>query len=337
MESLIGRTPRVVLDPVFLLEEQSWAALAAGKTGCAGSHVLLYVSHEEYYNAFVRVTGYDPKNRLMVKLTPRPRLDDFFRKRVKLPLTSGPEKFLGLMRMADMVLTTSFHGVAFAIIFRKKFVAFLSGDVGRDSRIVGLLDKLGLKRRIFHEQMTLSDVEEPIGYAAVNDKLRSLRLDSFDFLKKALSIQGETAEKTQMLAPREQCTGCMACFNACPHRAIEFRFDEEGFERPHVREDRCHNCGLCGRACPVLHPFPKENSARMKLLAGVNTDEQILLQSSSGGLFTALAQRILREGGVVFGAAVVGPAEVAHQSVKKEEKLHKLRQSKYVQGRIGRS
>ncbi len=132
-----------------------------------------------------------------------------------------------------------------------------------------------------------------------------------------------------------KCCGCAACANVCPKQCIVLKEDNKGFAYPVVDESNCVNCGLCERVCPVLYPY--ENKTPREVNAVINPDEETRLRSSSGGVFTALAEHILQIGGVVFGAAFDNNWRVHHISIDKVDKLDLLRRSKYVQSRIGQT
>lgn len=131
------------------------------------------------------------------------------------------------------------------------------------------------------------------------------------------------------------CTGCSACFNVCPADAIEFKRDEKGFYKPYVNYDKCIHCKKCDRTCPILNPS-KKDSFKEKLYAAW-ADVKVRLSSSSGGAFTVLAKKILREGGVVFGAAWGDDFAVIHKACDSEVGLAELQKSKYVQSFVGLS
>ena len=135
------------------------------------------------------------------------------------------------------------------------------------------------------------------------------------------------------IADKKQCCGCGACMQICPQNCIELVEDDEGFSYPEVNISRCIACGKCERVCPV----PKKKYDRKLFWVGAAKikNDQIRLQSSSGGVFTALAERTLKRGGIVFGAALDECLEVFHRSVTNPEDLALLRNSKYVQSRIG--
>ncbi len=131
------------------------------------------------------------------------------------------------------------------------------------------------------------------------------------------------------LAPAHLCTGCTACLAVCPASAIRMDADSEGFSYPRIDDARCTRCGLCVKTCPVLRrPPPRQPLA---VYAALSADAALREQSSSGGLFTLLARRILSQDGVVFGAAWGEGWGVAHVSAADEAGLAALRGSKYAQ------
>ena len=99
---------------------------------------------------------------------------------------------------------------------------------------------------------------------------------------------------------KNECCGCHACFNICPKNAIGMIEDEKGFKYPKINENKCINCGLCEKVCPILNKKKITNAP--KAYACVNKDEDIRKSSSSGGIFTLIAEEIINMGGVVFGA-----------------------------------
>ena len=110
--------------------------------------------------------------------------------------------------------------------------------------------------------------------------------------------------------------------------------DDEGFLYPHADESFCIDCGLCEKVCPVINQ--SEPQKPLKVFAAINPDEVIRQQSSSGGIFTAIAESAIAEG-VVFGALFNDKWKVVHDYVERTEDLYKIRGSKYVQSRIGTS
>lgn len=134
---------------------------------------------------------------------------------------------------------------------------------------------------------------------------------------------------------KADCCGCEACVQVCPKRCISFVEDAEGFRYPSVNTDLCVNCSLCEKVCPVINQNNKKEP--LEVFAAKNKNEQDLLLSSSGGIFLILANRILKEGGVVFGARFDEQWNVVHSYSETEEGVRAFMGSKYVQSRIGSS
>lgn len=137
---------------------------------------------------------------------------------------------------------------------------------------------------------------------------------------------------------KKNCNGCKACLNICPKGCIEMHTDEEGFWYPKVEVDKCAGCGLCEAVCPEINVYSKEISyEEAACLAAWNNDEKTREDSSSGGVFTSIAENILSKGGVVFGAGYDETFKVIHKEVSRVEDLKELRGSKYVQSDIGKT
>lgn len=138
-----------------------------------------------------------------------------------------------------------------------------------------------------------------------------------------------------MFIEKNKCCGCGACVNTCPKKCISMQKDNEGFSYPSIDDSVCVKCGLCEKSCPVLNS--SENEERIPDAYAVKIkDTNLRLVSSSGGMFSVLADYILGLGGVVCGAAMTSDCKaVEHIIIDKQEDLFKLRGSKYVQSNIG--
>lgn len=147
------------------------------------------------------------------------------------------------------------------------------------------------------------------------------------------NIKRSVCMKLPILADQLRCTGCGACANVCPVHAISMIPNSEGFLMPHIDGAKCIKCGMCENTCPVLKP-QYINDTNPACYA-VTADDEIRKNSSSGGMFTLIAEEILSRGGVVFGAAWNEQWTVDHISVSSAEQLDKLRVSKYMQSNIG--
>lgn len=132
----------------------------------------------------------------------------------------------------------------------------------------------------------------------------------------------------------ELCTGCSTCSSGCPKQCISMVQDDEGFYRPVVDQAQCIECGICRKLCPINNS-PVDDRKKPLSFAAYSVDEEIRLSSSSGGIFTILAEEIIDRGGVVFGARYDDAFNVEHIVARDKSELLKMRGSKYVQSKIG--
>lgn len=143
-------------------------------------------------------------------------------------------------------------------------------------------------------------------------------------------------ERIILFENKRECCGCGACYNICPQKAISMEEDELGYVYPVIDEAKCVKCGLCKKIC---HYQDNENMQKpIKTLAAANKNEDLLKKVASGGIFSSVAESILEDDGIVFGASMEyknGVLVPMHISVSNKEELLKLQGSKYVQSFIG--
>lgn len=109
--------------------------------------------------------------------------------------------------------------------------------------------------------------------------------------------------------------------------------DNEGFLYPVVDDTICVDCGLCEKVCPVINQ--NEPRKPLKVYAAKNANEEVRLKSSSGGIFSLLAEAVIAEEGVVFGAKFDENWNVVHSWTDTKEGIAAFRGSKYVQSIVG--
>lgn len=135
------------------------------------------------------------------------------------------------------------------------------------------------------------------------------------------------------ITDKKNCCGCAACVQRCPKQCISLKEDGEGFLYPVVDESLCVGCGLCEKVCPIINR--PEKLPVKEVLAVKNRNEDERMASSSGGVFVALAKKVIDQGGVVFGAVFDDNWEVRHTYAESMDGVRPMMGSKYVQSRIG--
>ena len=147
------------------------------------------------------------------------------------------------------------------------------------------------------------------------------------------SVEIEIKSSMIKILNKQDCCVCFSCSQTCTKKCISMLEDKEGFCYPHVNEDVCIDCHLCEKVCPVLHIGNLRKPLRT--YAAKNTDKEVRMASSSGGIFTLLAEMVIAEGGVVFGARFNESWEVVHDYTETKEGLVDFRGSKYMQSVVG--
>ena len=131
----------------------------------------------------------------------------------------------------------------------------------------------------------------------------------------------------------DKCTGCGACIQRCPKGCISWKEKEFGFRYPKIEKENCVNCGLCEKVCPIEKELTILDE--QKAYAVVHKNSEIVAKSTSGGAFTALANFVFAQNGVVYGAAMTDEMQVVHIRTENKNDFAKLRSSKYIQSSTG--
>lgn len=135
-----------------------------------------------------------------------------------------------------------------------------------------------------------------------------------------------------MICSKDKCSGCFACFNVCPKKAISMVEDENGFIYPKIDESKCINCGLCKKVCPSLDDC-KFNST-IKCYACQQKESDKLSKSTSGGLAYIFSEYILNSNGIVYSSVFENGFKIQHVRIDNINDLSNIRGSKYVHSYI---
>lgn len=184
VEKLTGKQPAFVLDPVFLLGEDHWRGLAS-HAGDFGDYALIYFLSNQANSGVVTKEKAKMLGLSTVSIGFSPRdVGKGYTKAYDL----GPKEFISAIADADVVVTNSFHGTCFSIILGKPFYTRIqtSGET-RNQRLISLLEALGLEDRLFtNETAATLELDKPIDYANVKDRLNSLVESSKSYIHECL-------------------------------------------------------------------------------------------------------------------------------------------------------
>lgn len=265
------------------------------------------------------------------------------------------EEWLSALYNANFVITDSCHGASFALIFKKDFVAICNKARGF-SRFASLGRLFKVETHIVSKASDILNNEAalaPVDYEKV-DKIMTTEKDRcYKWLYDVLNCPKKT--ETQLIdenvigniikrkacntvttvLEKEMCVGCGACVSCCPKEAISLEPDKWGYYRSTVDYTKCVQCKKCISVCPALNTVDTSNTITPSCNEFVSSSDELLMKSSSGGVFGTLATMILERGGCVVGAAWADDFSVEHIIIDRLEDLHKLQKSKYLQSYTG--
>lgn len=138
------------------------------------------------------------------------------------------------------------------------------------------------------------------------------------------------------ITAQDMCTGCGACSNICPTNCIKIIENEKsgGFLEPDINYDKCIQCNSCIKICPINNS-PLTKLYTKKAYACINKNSDIRINSTSGGIFFLLADYIIKNNGIVFGAIYDNEMKVIHSHTNNINDIYKFMGSKYVQSFTG--
>lgn len=320
INELTGRESVTVCDPTLLLTEQQWSSVAKEPSE-RKPYLLAYQMVPS--KAFVKfVKDVAKQKNLRVVYIPFP----FGFIKCKMKLNIDPLEWLGLVKNADYIITDSFHGCVFSVIFKKQFIVKIS-QLGE--RIENLLSMLNLQDRVV-TQAAQANLLSNIKYSEVEPLLDEFTNKSEKKLKEIISYFSKL--KTNGILNPSQCTGCLLCKSICTQNAISICRDELGFIYPHVEQDRCINCHDCEQVCSNLSHSNKIHE--QKYYSAINKSFDVIKKSGSGGMFFPLADSFVKSGGVVYGAAYQAEFSLTHQEANDLQGINDLMGTKYVQSQI---
>ena len=131
------------------------------------------------------------------------------------------------------------------------------------------------------------------------------------------------------ICDQKECTGCFACYNICPKKAITMKEGKLGHIYPEIDKDKCIDCNLCQKICPSNKEIQLKEP--LKSYAMKSKNEDIRNKSTSGGAATIFAMNVIKKGGIVYGANNIQNGKFDFIRIKRKEELEKIKGSKYVQ------
>ena len=248
----------------------------------------------------------------------------------------SPESFIDEIADTDLVVTASFRCLALSVIFHKPFIAILTGDHGKDERNLNLLKIVGQESRILNSTMTSEDIRTAIDYDVVDGRFKPHLERSVEYPRRELydepDIPFDSSFLNRHFRMDSRCTGCSACASIYPCRAIAMKRNEEEFLVPSLDPSKCIGCYQCHSVCQV---YSERKSVETQHYYAVKNSDSIRKESSSGGMFTALTEKILKDDGVVCGAAMDATFHVRHIIMTSSVMIAPMRGTYYVQSEIG--
>lgn len=189
IKQLTGRDAKVVCDPTLLLSKNDWDSFLSPEPIIDGNYILVYLlSNSKEHRDYIKKLAKETSCKIVGVLHGAGYIKGDEHYVDEAPAAIGPYDFLNLIKHAKFVCTDSFHGCVFSTIFEKNYYVFKrfsdKDKMSTNSRVVGLLDKLGLLDRLVESYDTICTTS--IDYSKINQKVEEFRNDSLAFLSDSL-------------------------------------------------------------------------------------------------------------------------------------------------------
>lgn len=330
IRNICDKEAQVVLDPTLLLSKSEWNKKFKLDSFNIekGSYILCYFLGEQskYYKiANILAKKYNKK----IILIPG-KYKDYTKKKYDVSNPS-PEEFLKLIYNAYIVITDSFHGTIFSINFNVPFISlkrFKDNSSSQNSRIYNILKKMNLENRLYNDNLKyyLKNIE--IDFKESNLILDNQRKNSINYLLESIKKENK---KNKEFRITNLCVGCGMCVSVCPKNCITIKKNSEGFFNYSIDFNKCIGCGNCKRVCGQLN-YDIPSIKTSKLYSAYSNDENVLKNSSSGGIAYEISNMFLEDKKKVVACAYDKEKNIAkHIVVSDVEELKKVSGSKYLQ------